>query len=147
MTLSFHPQIYDESETDIILNAKYFFWKNYSLGKWGLREAFNQNSLMQLFNGDRRIVHCLHSHLEFKLDGAPLSCSLLKKNPKMESLYYMGIIYCLMRRGHWLSSFWKDIVTFVAIQMFSWERCVGQSPRITGFPGCYYPPSPNQGRR
>ena len=30
--------------------------KNYALGKWGLREAFNQNSLMQLFNGDRRIV-------------------------------------------------------------------------------------------
>ena len=30
--------------------------KNYTLGKWGLREAFNQNSLMQLFNGDRRIV-------------------------------------------------------------------------------------------
>ena len=30
--------------------------KNCTLGKWGLREAFNQNSLMQLFNGDRRIV-------------------------------------------------------------------------------------------
>ena len=55
---SFRPQIYDESETDQILNAKYFVWKNYTLGKWGLREAFNQNSLMQLFNGDRRIVHC-----------------------------------------------------------------------------------------
>ena len=54
---SFRPQIYDESETDQILNAKYFVWKNYTLGKWGLREAFNQNSLMQLFNGDRRIVH------------------------------------------------------------------------------------------
>ena len=53
---SFRPQIYDESETDQILNAKYFVWKNYTLGKWGLREAFNQNSLMQLFNGDRRIV-------------------------------------------------------------------------------------------
>ena len=26
-------------------------------GKWGLREAFHQNSLMQLFNGDRHIVH------------------------------------------------------------------------------------------
>ena len=56
---SFCPQIYDESETDQILNAKYFVWKNYTLGKWGLREAFNQNSLMQLFNGDRHIVHCL----------------------------------------------------------------------------------------
>ena len=32
--------------------------KNYTLGKWGTRKAFNQNSLMQLFNGDRRIVHC-----------------------------------------------------------------------------------------
>ena len=53
---SFRPQIYDESETDQILNAKYFVWKNYTLGKWGLREAFNQNSLMQLFNGDRPIV-------------------------------------------------------------------------------------------
>ena len=53
---SFRPQIYDESETDQILNAKYYVWKNYTLGKWGLREAFNQNSLMQLFNGDRRIV-------------------------------------------------------------------------------------------
>ena len=30
--------------------------KKYALGKWGLREAFNQNSLMQLLNGDRRIV-------------------------------------------------------------------------------------------
>ena len=28
------------------------------LGKWRVREAFNQNSLMQLFNGDRRIVQC-----------------------------------------------------------------------------------------
>ena len=56
MILSFRPQIYDESETDQILNAKYYVWKNYTLGKWGLREAFNQNSLMQLFNGDRRIV-------------------------------------------------------------------------------------------
>ena len=56
---SFRPQIYDESETDQILNAKYFVWKNYTLGKWGLREAFNQNSLMQLFNGDRRIVQWL----------------------------------------------------------------------------------------
>ena len=54
---SFRPQIYDESETDQILNAKYFVWKNYTLGKWGSRKAFNQNSLMQLFNGDRRIVH------------------------------------------------------------------------------------------
>ena len=53
---SFRPQIYDESETDQILNAKYFVWKNYTLGKWGSRKAFNQNSLMQLFNGDRRIV-------------------------------------------------------------------------------------------
>ena len=35
-----------------------FCLKNYTLGKWGLREAFNQKSLMQLFNGDRRIVHC-----------------------------------------------------------------------------------------
>jgi len=33
--------------------------KNYTLGKWGSRKAFNQNSLMQLFNGDRRIVHCV----------------------------------------------------------------------------------------
>ena len=57
MILSFRPQIYDESETDQILNAKYFVWKNYILGKWGTRKAFNQNSLMQLFNGDRRIVH------------------------------------------------------------------------------------------
>ena len=57
MILSFRPQIYDESETDQILNAKYFVWKNYTLGKWGLREAFNQNSIMQLFNGDRHIVH------------------------------------------------------------------------------------------
>lgn len=55
---SFRPQIYDESETDQILNAKYFVWKNYTLGKWGSRKAFNQNSLMQLFNGDRPIVHC-----------------------------------------------------------------------------------------
>ena len=54
---SFRPQIHDESETDQILNAKYFVWKNYTLGKWGLREAFNQNSLMQLFNGDGHIVH------------------------------------------------------------------------------------------
>ena len=59
MILSFRPKIYAESETDQILNAKYFVWKKYSLGKWGLREAFNQNSLMQLFNGDRLIVHCL----------------------------------------------------------------------------------------
>jgi hypothetical protein len=58
MTLSFRPQIYDESETDQILNAKYFVWKNYTLVKWGTRKAFNQNSLTQLFNGDRRIVHC-----------------------------------------------------------------------------------------
>ena len=57
---SFRPQIYDESETDQILNAKYFVWKNYTLGKWGTRKAFNQNSLMQLFNGDRRIVLCLN---------------------------------------------------------------------------------------
>ena len=57
MILSFRLQIYDESETDQILNAKYFVWKKYTLGKWGLGEAFNQNSLMQLFNGDRRIVH------------------------------------------------------------------------------------------
>ena len=56
MILSFRPQLYDESETDQILNAKYFVGKNYTLRKWGLREAFNQNSLMQLFNGDRRIV-------------------------------------------------------------------------------------------
>ena len=56
---SFRPQIYDESETDQILNAKYFVWKNYTLGKWGLRDAFNQISLMQLFNGDRRIVQWL----------------------------------------------------------------------------------------
>ena len=61
---SFRPQIHDESETDQILNAKYFVWKNYTLGKWGLREAFNQNSLMQLFNGDRHIVHCI----SFKMD-------------------------------------------------------------------------------
>ena len=59
MILSFRPQIYDESETDQILNAKYFVWKNYTLGIWGLREAFNQNFLMQLFNEDRRIVQCL----------------------------------------------------------------------------------------
>ena len=58
---SFRPQIYDESETDQILNAKYFVWKNYTLGKWGLREAFKLNSLMQLFNGNRRIVQCLGS--------------------------------------------------------------------------------------
>jgi len=32
---SFRPQIYDESETDQILNAKYFVGKNYTLGKWG----------------------------------------------------------------------------------------------------------------
>ena len=55
---SFCPQIYDESKTDQILNAKYFVWNNYTLGKWGSRKAFNQNSLMQLFNGDRPIVHC-----------------------------------------------------------------------------------------
>ena len=55
---SFRPQIYDESKTDQILNAKYFVWNNYTLGKWGSRKAFNQNSLMQLFNGDRPIVHC-----------------------------------------------------------------------------------------
>ena len=54
---SFRPQIYDESKTDQILNAKYFVWNNYTLGKWGSRKAFNQNSLMQLFNGDRPIVH------------------------------------------------------------------------------------------
>ena len=59
MILSFCPQIYDESETDQISNAKYYVWKNCTLGKWGLREAFNQNSFMQLFNGDRRIVQCL----------------------------------------------------------------------------------------
>ena len=53
---SFRPQIYDESKTDQILNAKYFVWNNYTLGKWGSRKAFNQNSLMQLFNGDRAIV-------------------------------------------------------------------------------------------
>ena len=58
MIVSFCPQIYDESETDQILNAKYFVWKNYTPRKWGLREAFNQDSLMQLFNGDRRIVQC-----------------------------------------------------------------------------------------
>ena len=56
---SFRPQIYDESKTDQILNAKYFVWNNYTLGKWGSRKAFNQNSLMQLFNGDRPIVQCL----------------------------------------------------------------------------------------
>ena len=56
---SFRPQIYDESKTDQILNAKYFVWNNYTLGKWGSRKAFNQNSLMQLFNGDRPIVHCI----------------------------------------------------------------------------------------
>ena len=56
---SFRPQIYDESKTDQILNAKYFVWNNYTLGKWGSRKAFNQNSLMQLFNGDRPIVHCV----------------------------------------------------------------------------------------
>ena len=39
-----------------VLNAKYFVGKNYTLGKWGTRKAFNQNSLMQHFNGDRRIV-------------------------------------------------------------------------------------------
>ena len=59
MILSFRPQIYDESETDQILNAKYFVWKNYTLGKWGTRKAFNQNSLMHFFNGDRHIVHWL----------------------------------------------------------------------------------------
>ena len=58
LILSFRPQIYDESETDQILNAKYFAWKNYTPRKWGIREAFDQDSLMQLFNGDRRIVHC-----------------------------------------------------------------------------------------
>ena len=56
MKLLFRPQIYDESKTDQILNAKYFVWNNYTLGKWGSRKAFNQNSLMQLFNGDRPIV-------------------------------------------------------------------------------------------
>ena len=60
---SFRPQIYDESETDQILNAKYFVWKNYTLGKWGTRKAFNPNSLMQLFNGDRRIVHWFTSNV------------------------------------------------------------------------------------
>ena len=59
---SFRPQIYDESETDQILNAKYFVWKNYTLGKWGTMKAFNQNSLMQLFNGDRRIVQWWHRY-------------------------------------------------------------------------------------
>ena len=60
---SFRPQIYDESKTDQILNAKYFVWNNYTLGKWGSRKAFNQNSLMQLFNGDRPIVQCIeYSH-------------------------------------------------------------------------------------
>ena len=57
MIMSFRPLIYDESETDQILNAKYLVWKNYTLGKWGTRKACNQNSLMQLFNGDRRIVN------------------------------------------------------------------------------------------
>ena len=73
MTLSFRPQIYDESETDQILNAKYFVWKKYTLGKWGRREAFYQNSLMQLFNGHRRIVHCLNRATLFK-QGCCLSC-------------------------------------------------------------------------
>ena len=59
MILSFRPQIYDEKENDQILNDKYFVWKNYTLGKWGSRKAFNQNSLMKLFNGDRRIMHCV----------------------------------------------------------------------------------------
>ena len=62
---SFRPQIYDESETDQILNAKYFVWKNYTMGKWGLREAVNQNCLMQLFNWDRRIVQC-HGNIKRK---------------------------------------------------------------------------------
>ena len=39
--------------------------KKYTLGKWGLRAAFNQNSLMQLFNGDRRIVQCLTFSVTF----------------------------------------------------------------------------------
>ena len=30
-------------------------------------KAFNQNSLMQLFNGDRRIVQCTHSHSQLNL--------------------------------------------------------------------------------
>ena len=64
---SFRPQIYDESESDQILNAKYFVWKNYTLGKWGTRKAFNQNSLMQLFNGDRPIVHWLDVMAEYML--------------------------------------------------------------------------------
>ena len=63
---SFRPQIYDESKTDQILNAKYFVWNNYTLGKWGSRKAFDQNSLMQLFNGDRPIVQWLS---EFACEG------------------------------------------------------------------------------
>ena len=65
---SFRPQIYDESKTDQILNAKYFVWKNYTLGKWGSRKAFNQNSLMQIFNGDRPIVQWFG-----KMDGQKIS--------------------------------------------------------------------------
>ena len=35
------------------------------MGKWGTRKAFNQNSLMQLFNEDRRIVHWLSNFFHF----------------------------------------------------------------------------------
>ena len=84
---SFRPQIYDESETDQILNAKYFVWKNYTLGKWGLREAFNQNSLMQVFNGDRRIVQWLTQ----SVSRSPIELSrTVKKN-----------------KGNW--TFWKEL--------------------------------------
>ena len=41
------------------IECQIFCLKKYTLRKCGLGEAFNQNSLMQLFNGDRRIVHWL----------------------------------------------------------------------------------------
>ena len=50
--------------------------KKYTHGKWGLGEAFNQNSLMQLFNGDRRIVHwvCLFLPVEKSRRGLHHCC-------------------------------------------------------------------------
>ena len=52
------------------------FLKKYTHGKWGLGEAFNQNSLMQLFNGDRRIVHwvCLFLPVEKSRRGLHHCC-------------------------------------------------------------------------
>ena len=58
------------------IECQIFCLKKYTLGKWGHGEAFNQNSLMQLFNGDRRIVHwvCLFLPVEKSRRGLHHCC-------------------------------------------------------------------------